>query len=83
MAVAVLVLEAVFFAVAFGFRTVVQLRTTGDTGWRLRSDGAAAAVGSAALLVAFLLAVCGPARRPGRPRAVERARPARRSPPPA
>ena len=30
MAVAVLVLEAVFFAVAFGFRTVVQLRTTGD-----------------------------------------------------
>ena len=60
MAVVVLVLEAVFFAVAFGFRTVVQLRTTGDTGWRLRSDGAAAAVGSAALLVALLLAVAAP-----------------------
>jgi protein-S-isoprenylcysteine O-methyltransferase Ste14 len=57
MAVAVLVLEAVFFAVAFGFRTVVQLRTTGDTGWRLRSDGAVAAIGSAALLAALLLAV--------------------------
>jgi hypothetical protein len=60
MAVAVLVLEAVFFAVAFRFRTVVQLRTTGDTGWRLRSDGAAAAVGSAALLVGLLLAVAAP-----------------------
>jgi protein-S-isoprenylcysteine O-methyltransferase Ste14 len=60
MAVAVLVLEAVFFAVAFGFRTVVQLRTTGDTGWRLGSGGAAAAIGSAALLVALLLAVAAP-----------------------
>jgi protein-S-isoprenylcysteine O-methyltransferase Ste14 len=60
MAVAVLVLEAVFFAVAFGFRTVVQLRTTGDTGWRLRSEGAAAAIGSAALLVALLLAAAAP-----------------------
>jgi protein-S-isoprenylcysteine O-methyltransferase Ste14 len=60
MALAVLVLEAVFFAAAFGFRTVVQLRTTGDTGWRLRSGGAAAAAGSAGLLVALVLAVAAP-----------------------
>jgi protein-S-isoprenylcysteine O-methyltransferase Ste14 len=60
MALVVLVLEAVFFAAAFGFRTVVQLRTTGDTGWRLRSGGAAAAAGSAGLLVALVLAVAAP-----------------------
>jgi protein-S-isoprenylcysteine O-methyltransferase Ste14 len=60
MAVAVLALEAVFFAVAFGFRTVVQLRATGDTGWRLRSGGAAAATGSGALLVSLVLAVAAP-----------------------
>jgi hypothetical protein len=60
MAVVVLALEAEFFAVAFGFRTVVQLRATGDTAWRLRSGGAAAATGSAALLVSLVLAVAAP-----------------------
>lgn len=34
MAAAALVLYAVWFLLAFGLRTIVQVRRTGDTGWR-------------------------------------------------
>jgi protein-S-isoprenylcysteine O-methyltransferase Ste14 len=61
MAVAVLALEVLFAAAAFGLRTVVQWRRTGDTGWRLRSEAnAAATFGRVALLIGLALAVAAP-----------------------
>ncbi|MEY2450984.1 MAG: hypothetical protein QOD92_558 [Acidimicrobiaceae bacterium] len=34
MAIAALVLYTMWFLLAFGLRTIVQVRRTGDTGWR-------------------------------------------------
>jgi protein-S-isoprenylcysteine O-methyltransferase Ste14 len=39
LAVGVLVFELLFLVVAFGARTWVQWRRTGDTGWRIRGAG--------------------------------------------
>jgi protein-S-isoprenylcysteine O-methyltransferase Ste14 len=61
MALAVLALELGFLAAAFGWRTLIEWRRTGDTGWRLRAEGPAAATFSRiALVVALLLAVAVP-----------------------
>lgn len=34
MALAALIINAVWFALAFGLRTLIALRRTGDAGWR-------------------------------------------------
>lgn len=54
-----LVLLALFTALGFGWRTVVQVRRHGDTGWRLTRTGPDRVVGPA-LGVAFALLGVGP-----------------------
>ena len=54
-----LVLLVVFGAVGFGWRTVVQVRRHGDTGWRLSRTGPDRIVGPA-LVLAFALLGAGP-----------------------
>ena len=64
MAIAALVLYVVWFLLAFGLRTIVQIRRTGDTGWR--AGGLPGRTGSvewwAALLfvVALLVGLAAP-----------------------
>src|SRR5262245_59322793 len=54
-----IVLDLVFAAVAFGVRTVVQVRRTGDPGWRLGRPHSGAEAGARLLLfaAAALLAI--------------------------
>jgi protein-S-isoprenylcysteine O-methyltransferase Ste14 len=65
----VLAVDLIFLAVAFGARTLVQRRRTGDSGWRLgrpHSSGEAVARGlmvAAGLLGVALVAPGGPAPR--------------------
>jgi len=54
-----LVLIVVFTAVGFGWRTAVQLRRHGDTGWRFTRTGPDRVVGPA-LVLAFVLLGAGP-----------------------
>lgn len=58
-AVAALVLLVAFTAAGFGWRTVVQIRRHGDTGWRFTRTGPDRVVGPA-LVLAFALLGVGP-----------------------
>jgi protein-S-isoprenylcysteine O-methyltransferase Ste14 len=58
-AVAALVLLVAFTAAGFGWRTVVQVRRHGDTGWRFSRTGPDRIVGPA-LVLAFALLGVGP-----------------------
>lgn len=58
-AVAALVLVVAFTAAGFGWRTVVQVRRHGDTGWRFSRTGPDRIVGPA-LVLAFALLGVGP-----------------------
>lgn len=67
MVLVAVVLDLLFVAVAFGVRTWVQRRRTGDSGWRLGKPHSAAEglarvllVGSGLLLVAALVTADGP-----------------------
>ena len=62
MAVVALVLFAIYFAVAFGIRTWVQYRQTGDTGFRGISGriGSLEWTGGVLFVVALVAAVCAP-----------------------
>jgi protein-S-isoprenylcysteine O-methyltransferase Ste14 len=59
---AALVLFALYFAVAFGLRTWLQHRQTGDTGWRGISGqvGSVEWTGGVLFAVALVAAVCAP-----------------------
>lgn len=54
-----LVLFVAFSVLAFGWRTVVQWRRHGDTGWRLRPEGIERVVGPM-LIVGFVLLAAAP-----------------------
>ncbi len=62
MASAALALELVFFALAFGLRSLIQYRRTGSTGLRLpsRDAGAPEWIGSLLFAVALVLIVAAP-----------------------
>jgi protein-S-isoprenylcysteine O-methyltransferase Ste14 len=66
MVTIVVLLDVVFLAVAFGVRTLVQRRRTGDSGWRLgRPHGAAEAMARGLLVGAgVLLGVAAALDRP-------------------
>jgi protein-S-isoprenylcysteine O-methyltransferase Ste14 len=51
------VLDAVFLGVAFGVRTVIQRRRTGDSGWRLGRPHSVAEGAARGLMVASLFAL--------------------------
>lgn len=51
MVLAAAVLDVVFLLVAFGWRTVVQRRRTGDSGWRLGRPHSAVEAGARLLMV--------------------------------
>jgi len=57
MVLVAFVLDLVFIVVAFGARTWVQRRRTGDMGWRLGRPHSAAEAGARALLVGSALAI--------------------------
>lgn len=58
-AAAALVLFVAFVALAFGWRTLVQVRRHGDTGWRFRVEGIDRVVGPA-LVLGFVLLGAAP-----------------------
>ena len=58
-AVTAVALVALFVVLAFGWRTVVQVRRHGDTGWRFRAEGVERVVGPM-LVVGFGLLAAGP-----------------------
>lgn len=62
MTTAAIVIEIVFFALAFGVRSVIQYRRTGSTGLRIPGPDASSAerVGSAGFVVALVLIVAAP-----------------------
>lgn len=62
MAVTALLIEVVFFALAFGLRSVIQYRRTGSTGLRIPGPEASAAerVGSLLFVASLVLIVAAP-----------------------
>lgn len=62
MAATALVIEIVFFALAFGVRSIIQYRRTGSTGLRIPGPDASAAerVGGLGFVVAIILIVAAP-----------------------
>ena len=61
MAVAALVLYVVWFVLAFGVRTVVQLRRTGDSGFRgLSRSGLLEVVAGLGFVLALLIGLAAP-----------------------
>lgn len=62
MAAAAIIIEALFFALAFGLRSIIQYRRTGSSGFHVPGPdaGAAERVGSGLFVLALVLIVAAP-----------------------